>query len=103
MFLIIGISATLVYILPIPKFEIENKQYSVGYEEFHIVVSDREQPKAFYELSNLTAESNRELLVDVYYPSNDKTEASQLFKDVDTNWGKTVIKYLNRTDRKSVV
>ena len=97
MFLIIGISATLVYILPIPKFEIENKQYSVGYEEFHIVVSDREQPKAFYELSNLTAESNRELLVDVYYPSNDKTEATQLFKDVDTNWGKTVIRYLNRT------
>ena len=52
MFLIIGISATLVYILPIPKFEIENKQYSVGYEEFHFVVSGREQPKAFYELCN---------------------------------------------------
>ena len=31
-FLFLGISAALVYILPIPKFEIENKQYSVGYE-----------------------------------------------------------------------
>ena len=96
-FLVIGISATLVYILPVPKFNIEGKQYSVGYEEFHVVVSDRKQPKAFYELSNLTSTGNRELLVDVYYPSNDETETIQLFKDVDTNWGKTVIRYLNRT------
>ncbi len=96
-FLFTGISATLVYILPVPKFNIEGKQYSVGYEEFHVVVSDREQPKAFYELSNLTSTGNRELLVDVYYPSNDETETIQLFKDVDTNWGKTVIRYLNRT------
>ena len=55
---IIGIGATLTYILPVPKFEIENKKYSVGYEEFHVVVSDREQPKAFYELSNLTSTGN---------------------------------------------
>ena len=33
MFLIIGISAHS-YILPIPKFEIENKQYSVGMKNF---------------------------------------------------------------------
>ena len=94
---IIGIGVTLTYILPVPKFEVENKKYSVGYEEFHVVVSDREQPKAFYELSNLTSTGNRELLIDIYYPSNDKTEVIQLFKDVDTNWGKTVIRYLNRT------
>ena len=94
---IIGIGVTLTYILPVPKFEIENKKYSVGYEEFHVVVSDREQPKAFYELSNLTSTGNRELLIDIYYPSNDQTEVIQLFKDVDTNWGKTVIRYLNRT------
>ena len=94
---IIGIGVTLTYILPVPKFEVENKKYSVGYEEFHVVVSDREQPKAFYELSNLTSTGSRELLIDIYYPSNDKTEVIQLFKDVDTNWGKTVIRYLNRT------
>ena len=94
---IIGIGVTLTYIFPVPKFEVENKKYSVGYEEFHVVVSDREQPKAFYELSNLTSTGNRELLIDIYYPSNDKTEVIQLFKDVDTNWGKTVIRYLNRT------
>ena len=94
---IIGIGVTLTYIFPVPKFEVENKKYSVGYEEFHVVVSDREQPKAFYELSNLTSTGSRELLIDIYYPSNDKTEVIQLFKDVDTNWGKTVIRYLNRT------
>ncbi len=94
---IIGLGVTLTYILPIPKFEIETKKYSVGYEEFHVVVSDREQPKAFYELSNLTSTGNRELLIDIYYPSNDQTDVIQLFKDVDTNWGKTVIRYLNRT------
>ena len=94
---IIGIGVTLTYIFPVPKFEVENKKYSVGYEEFHVVVSDREQPKAFYELSNLTSTGDRELLIDIYYPSNDKTEVIQLFKDVDTNWGKTVIRYLNRT------
>ena len=94
---IIGIGVTLTYIFPVPKFEVENKKYSVGYEEFHVVVSDREQPKAFYELSNLKNTGNRELLIDIYYPSNDQTEVIQLFKDVDTNWGKTVIRYLNRT------
>ena len=94
---IYGICVALVYILPVPEFEIENKKYSVGYEEFHIVVSDRKQPKAFYELSNLTNTGSRELLVDVYYPSAVETEPIQLFKDVDTNWGKTVVRYLNRT------
>ena len=92
-----GICVALVYILPVPEFEIENKKYSVGYEEFHVVVSDRKQPKAFYELSNLTNTGSRELLVDVYYPSSVETEPIQLFKDVDTNWGKTVVRYLNRT------
>ena len=91
------ICVALVYILPVPEFEIENKKYSVGYEEFHVVVSDRKQPKAFYELSNLTNTGSRELLVDVYYPSSVETEPIQLFKDVDTNWGKTVVRYLNRT------
>ena len=94
---IYGICVALVYILPVPEFEIENKKYSVGYEEFHVVVSDRKQPKAFYELSNLTNTSSRELLVDVYYPSAAETEPIQLFKDADTNWGKTVVRYLNRT------
>ena len=35
---IIGIGVTLTYIFPVPKFEVENKKYSVGYEEFHVVV-----------------------------------------------------------------
>ena len=91
------ISSILVYYLPIPEFTIENKKYSVGYEEFHVVIDERDQPKAFYELSNLEASSKRELLVDIYYPSSAENEPIQLFKNADTNWGKTVVRYLNRT------
>ena len=95
--IILTISTILVYYLPIPEFTIENKKYSVGYEEFHVVIDERDQPKAFYELSNLEASGKRELLVDVYYPSAADNEPNQLFKNSDTNWGKTVVRYLNRT------
>jgi len=95
--IIFTISSILVYYLPIPEFTIENKKYSVGYEEFHVVIDERDQPKAFYELSNLEASGKRELLVDVYYPSSANNEPIQLFKNADTNWGKTVVRYLNRT------
>ena len=95
--IIFTISSILVYYLPIPEFTIENKKYSVGYEEFHVVIDERDQPKAFYELSNLEASGKRELLVDVYYPSSADNEPIQLFKNADTNWGKTVVRYLNRT------
>ena len=95
--IIFTISTILVYYLPIPEFTIENKKYSVGYEEFHVVIDERDQPKAFYELSNLEASGKRELLVDVYYPSAADNEPNQLFKNSDTNWGKTVVRYLNRT------
>ena len=90
-------SALLIYYLPIPEFAIENKKYSVGYEEVHIILEDRLQPEAFVELSNLKENSKRELLVDVYYPSEDETTLIQLFKDAPSNWGETVINYLNRT------
>ena len=95
--IIFTISSILVYYLPIPEFTIENKKYSVGYEEFHVVIDERDQPKAFYELSDLEASGKRELLVDVYYPSTADNEPIQLFKNADTNWGKTVVRYLNRT------
>ena len=90
-------STLLIYFLPIREFTIENQIYSVGYEEILISVDNREQPKAFYELSNLEASGKRELLVDVYYPSAADNEPIQLFKNADTNWGKTVVRYLNRT------
>ena len=95
--LLLIFSSVLLYFLPIPKFTIENKKYSVSYEEFFLAIDDREQPKAFYELSNLEASGNRELLVDVYYPSTADNKPIQLFKNADTNWGKTVVRYLNRT------
>ncbi len=99
--LIIGftfiISFLVIYYLPIPEFSIENKKYSVGYEEIYINIETRPQPSAFVEISNLGENTNRELLVDIYYPSNDKTEPNQLFRNTSTNWGKTVINYLNRT------
>ena len=99
--LIIGItyimSFLIIYYLPIPEFNIEDKNYSVGYEQIHIISDQRTQPKAFVEISNLNINSNRELLVDIYYPSNDPTEPVQLFRNASTNWGQTVINYLNRT------
>ena len=99
--LIIGftfiVSFLVIYYLPIPEFSIENKKYSVGYEEIYINIETRPQPLAFVEISNLSENTNRELLVDIYYPSNDKTEPNQLFRNTSTNWGKTVINYLNRT------
>ena len=99
--LIIGftfiVSFLVIYFLPIPEFSIENKKYSVGYEEIYINIETRPQPLAFVEISNLSENTNRELLVDIYYPSNDKTEPNQLFRNASTNWGETVINYLNRT------
>ena len=91
------VSFLVIYFLPIPEFSIENKKYSVGYEEIYINIETRPQPLAFVEISNLSENTNRELLVDIYYPSNDKTEPNQLFRNASTNWGETVINYLNRT------
>ena len=90
-------SLILNYYLPIPSFEFNNSQYSVGYEEIYIEIDDRKQPKAFIELSNLSDGGNRALLVDIYYPSNEPTKSIQLFKNTQSNWGEFVIKYLNRT------
>ena len=90
-------SLLLNYYLPIPSFESNNSQYSVGYEEIYIEIENRNQPKAFIELSNLKEGGNRALLVDVYYPSNEPTKSVQLFKNTQSNWGEFVIKYLNRT------
>ena len=90
-------SLMLNYYLPIPSFESNKSQYSVGYEEKYIEIDDRKQPKAFIELSNLSDVGNRALLVDIYYPSNEPTKSIQLFKNTQSNWGEFVIKYLNRT------
>ena len=90
-------SFLIIYYLPIPEFKIEDKKYSVGYEQIHIISDQRTQPEAFVEISNLNENGNRELLVDIYYPSNDPTEPNQLFRNASTNWGETVINYLNRT------
>ena len=86
-----------IYYLPIPEFTTQEKQFSVDYDEIHIVINDREQPVAFSELSNLENSGPRELLVDIYLPSNDETEPIQIFKNTSTNWGESVIEYLNRT------
>ena len=97
MTILIIFSTVLIYFLPIPEFTVQDKKYSVSYEEFFVAIDDRAQPQAFYELSNLDPSGNRELLVDVYYPSTSSTEPIQLFRNADSNWGKTIVKYLNRT------
>ena len=95
MLLIFLIALVLNIVFPIPTFEIENFKYSVGYEEIHIIL-DRENPQAFVELSNLEPGSKRELMVDIYYPSNEKSDFVQLVKD-EGNVGGTIVQYLNRT------
>ena len=95
MFLIFLIALVLNIVFPIPTFEIENFKYSVGYEEIHITLN-RENPQAFVELSNLEPGSKRELMVDIYYPSNEKSDFVQLVKD-EGKVGGTIVQYLNRT------
>ena len=49
------------------------------------------------ELSNLKENSKRELLVDVYYPSNEEISSNQIFRSKEGNWGTYIVRYLNRT------
>ena len=91
------ISGLLIYFLPVPSFENENKKYSVGYEEVHIQLDNRKNPVVFEELSNLPKGINRELMIDIYYPSNDETQLNQIVRYKSENWGVSVIQYLNRT------
>jgi len=95
MFLIFVIAVVLNFVFPIPTFEIENFKYSVGYEEIYILL-DKENPQAFVELSNLEPGSKRELMVDVYYPSNEETDYVQLVRD-EGKVGGIIVQYLNRT------
>ena len=92
------VSALLVYVFPVPSFNSANDSlYSVGYEEHLIVLEDRINPTAFIELSNLSENSKRELLVDIYYPSLEESSFNQLVRSGDANWGKYIVNYLNST------
>ena len=95
-FILFTSSFLIIYYLPIPEFTLEDKKYSVDYHEVHIVIDDRKQPLAFSELSNLEESGVRELLVDIYLPSSNETEPTQIFRNASTNWGEPVIEYLNR-------
>jgi len=97
-FTLVLTSAGLLYIFPVPTFEAEaNAPYSVGYSEEHLTIENRLNPIEFVELSNLQENSQRELLVDVYYPSNDDPSSNQILRNRDGNWGTYIVKYLNRT------
>jgi dienelactone hydrolase len=92
------IASLLIYVFPVPSFNATNDSlYSVGYEEHLIILDDRVNPPAFVELSNLTKNSKRELLVDIYYPSLEESSFNQIVRAGDANWGKYIVNYLNRT------
>ena len=96
--LLFVVASLLSYVFPIPTFNAANDSlYSVGYEEHLIILEDRVNPTAFVELSNLTQNSKRELLVDIYYPSLEESSFNQIFRSGDANWGKYIVNYLNRT------
>jgi len=98
-FISLGIlSVVLIYIFPVPNFEIgEEKVYSVGYEEHHLKFENRKNPTEFVEISNLSNNTQRELLLDIYYPSKEGVQFNQLVRNKEGNWGKYIIDYLNRT------
>ena len=92
------ISAGLLYIFPVPTFGTGGDAlYSVGYSEELLIIEDRNNPTEFVELSNLKENSKRELLVDVYYPSNEEISSNQIFRSKEGNWGTYIVRYLNRT------
>ena len=67
-------TTVLLYIFPVPSFESQlDALYSVGYSEELVVIESRLNPVEFIEISNLQEQTQRELLVDVYYPSNEDT------------------------------
>ena len=97
MFLLIlfVLSGILIYFLPVPEFSNENGQYLVGIHQI-IIDLDKENPNAFVEISTLDPNSKRSLPVDIYYPSYESTEPIQLVRSSQSNWGQSVVKYLNR-------
>jgi len=88
-------STLLIYFLPVPEFTNENGEYSVGIQQI-IIELDKINPDAFVEISTLETNTTRSLPVDIYYPSYIDTDPIQLVRDSKSNWGQSVVKYLNR-------
>jgi pimeloyl-ACP methyl ester carboxylesterase len=89
------LSGILIYFLPVPEFSNENGDYSVGIQQI-VVDLNKANQKAFVEISTLEPNSKRSLPVDIYYPSNESTKPVQLVRNSQSNWGQSVVKYLNR-------
>ena len=63
-------TTVLLYVFPVPSFESQTDAlYSVGYSEELVTIESRLNPVEFIEISNLQEQTQRELLVDVYYLS----------------------------------
>ena len=91
-------TTVLLYVFPVPSFESQaGALYSVGYSEELITIESRLNPVEFIEISNLQEQTQRELLVDVYYPSNEDSSFNQILRSADGNWGTYIVRYLNRT------
>ena len=59
------VSFLVIYFLPIPEFSIEDKKYSVGYEEVYINIEKRPQPSSFVEISNLSDTDLKKIVYDM--------------------------------------
>jgi len=93
--LLFVLSGLFIYFLPVPEFSNENGDYSVGIQQI-VINLDKVNPDAFVEISTLEPNTKRSLPVDIYYPSNESTKPVQLVRNSQSNWGQSVVKYLNR-------
>ena len=91
------ISVFLAWVLPVPKIIEPTGEYHVGRIEKHIIIEDRLNGEVFSILSDLDKNAKRELMITLWYPTNEKGKDTSWFLLEDkTTPTRMVINYLNK-------
>lgn len=91
------ISVFLAWVLPVPKIIEPEGEYYVGRIEKHLILEDRVNGEIFSILSNLDKNAERELMITLWYPTNQKGKDTSWFLLEDkTTPTRMVINYLNK-------
>ena len=91
------ISVFLAWVLPVPKIIEPNGEYYVGRIEKHVIIENRINGEVFSTLSNLDKNATRELMITLWYPTNEKGKDTSWFLLEDkTTPTRMVINYLNK-------
>ena len=92
------ISVFLAWVLPVPKIIEPTGEYHVGRIEKHIIIEDRLNGEVFSILSDLDKNAKRELMITLWYPTNEKGKDTSWFLLEDkTTPTRMVINYLKKT------